>query len=243
MVTNNEIKRVRSLLQKKYRNQYGQFVVEGVKLVKELVASDFKVVSVFATRDLAGELSGIKDIKMVTNEQINRMSGLTTSPGILAVAAIPEAKQPEDLSGWTVVLDDLNDPGNVGTILRNADWFGIRRVVLSPKSVDAFNPKVVQASMGAIFRVEVYATGVEDFLKHAAMSGIPVFAADMQGVPVVDLEFPETGILIMGSESHGVSTELQPMIDGKITIPGRGGAESLNVAVAMAVICSRLPIE
>ncbi len=243
MVTNNEIKRVRSLLQKKYRNQYGQFVVEGVKLVKELAASDFKIVSVFATRDQTEGLSGIKEITVVSNEQINRMSGLITSPGILAVAAIPETSLPEIISGWTIVLDDLNDPGNMGTVLRIADWFGVHRIISSPNSVDAFNPKVVQSSMGAIFRVPVFSMEIGPWLDTVRQPQVPVFAADMDGVSLDNLVFPEQGILIMGSESHGVSPELEGKIDGKITIPGKGGAESLNVAVALGIICSRLPIQ
>ena len=240
MVTNNEIKQVRQLHQKKYRVQTGRFIVEGTKLNEELLQSEFTVEKIFATADQTDFLADIS-FEKVSPAQMKKMSAMNTPPGLLAVVAIPEKQLPHELKGWMLALDGVSDPGNLGTILRVADWFGISGIVMSTTSVDIYNPKVVQASMGSIFRVPVYSTDLAKWIDSLPAEGRNVFVAEMNGVSFEKVAFPKQGILVMGSESHGVSAAVASLAEGRITIPGKGGAESLNVGVATGIICSRLP--
>lgn len=242
MVTNNEIKQVRALHQKKYRNQFGRFIVEGPKLVQELLQSDFESDTVYVSAEIAKQWSHCKRVLVISKEQMSRMSGMTTPPGVLAVVKIPQRTTPANVAGWTVVLNGLSDPGNLGTILRIADWFGLEQVVASSNSVDPYSQKVVQASMGATFRVPHFQTDLPAWMKQQQSLGVKIFGADMTGTSLEKVQWPSSGILVMGSESHGIDEEVNEYIHEKITIRGRGAAESLNVAVAMGVICSRMPL-
>lgn len=244
MITNNEIKQVRQLHQKKYRTEKGQFIVEGIKPVEELLRSDIKVSSLYFTANplLQGTMWSIEP-KLVSSAQMQRMSALRTPPGILAVAAIPKFELPEEITSWVIALDDISDPGNLGTILRIADWFGINHVVAAENVVEEFNPKVVQSSMGAVFRIAVHRVVLGDWLQKVQSPDCPVIAADMEGEPIDAFPFPPRGVLVMGSESHGLSEGIKNQVSRLITIPGKGKAESLNVGVATGIICSRLPIE
>lgn len=241
MATNNEIKHVRLLHQKKYRQQFGQFLVEGQKLVNELLQSDFKIDRVFLSRQESVSALPVEPVR-TSAEQMRKMSTLKTPPGILAVVQTPQVLADVGYSGYTLVLDRLRDPGNLGTILRIADWFGVSRVVASEDSVEAFGPKVVQASMGSVFRVPYHTANLVEWLAAAKSAEIPIISAEMSGEKLVDFQFPKSGVLLMGSESHGVSESLSPFIDQRVTISRKGGAESLNVAVAAGIIVSRLPI-
>lgn len=241
MATNNEIKHVRQLHQKKYRQQFGQFLVEGQKMVSELIQSDFTVDQIYFSGECTINASPVEPVK-VSAEQMRRMSTLKTPPGILAVVQIPGQGVKKDFIGYSVVLDQLRDPGNLGTILRIADWFGVSRVVASEDSVEAFSPKVVQASMGSIFRIPYHTADLSEWLLEARANEMPIISAEMTGTKLSDFEFPKSGVLLMGSESHGVSESLRPLIDERITISRKGRAESLNVAVALGVIASRLPL-
>lgn len=241
MVTNNEIKHVRQLHQKKYRQQFGQFLVEGEKLVNELLRSDFVIDQIYFSGELTVHSLTVEPIA-VSAEHMRRMSTLKTPPGVLAVVQIPKRAAQKGYGGYTVVLDQLRDPGNLGTILRIADWFGVSHVVASEDSVEAFSPKVVQSSMGSIFRIPYHTADLSEWLVEAKASNTPIISAEMSGTELQDFEFPESGVLLMGSESHGVSEPLKLLIDEQITIPRKGGAESLNVAVAFGVIASRLPL-
>lgn len=242
MVTNNEIKQVRQLHQKKYRIQFGQFIVEGTKLVEELLQSDFNCDDLYFTEEHSSTFAEIANAQFVTNAQMQRMSAMTTSPGILAVVKIPRRNLLDKLKGWTIVLDGVSDPGNLGTILRIADWFGIQQIIAAKDGVDPYSPKVVQASMGAVFRVPLHSADLIGWLSQMREKNTFVCAADMAGENIENVQFPNEGVLVMGSESHGIGEELMPFIEQRITIPGKGKAESLNVAVAMGIICSRLPI-
>lgn len=183
-------------------------------------------------------------VQQVTSEQMSRMSMLRTPPGVLAVAVLPDVAQHADPNlGWTLALDQLSDPGNLGTILRIADWFGIQQVVLSNKCVEVHNPKVVQASMGSLFRVKISVVDLPVWLSEARNQSVEVFAADMKGDDFSKIDWPEKGILVMGSESHGVSEEAKSSLSAFVNIPRRGRCESLNVAVAAGIICSRLPVQ
>lgn len=243
VVTNNEIKRVRQLHQKKYRLQHGYFIVEGVKLVRELLAEGWQVNALYATESVVPIIESPL-VQQVTSEQMSRMSMLRTPPGVLAVAVLPDVAQHADPSiGWTLALDQLRDPGNLGTILRTADWFGIQQVVLSNDCVEVHNPKVVQASMGSLFRVKISVVDLPLWLAEVRNQSVEVFAADMEGNDFSAMQWPEKGILVVGSESHGVSEEVKSAVSTLVNIPRRGGSESLNVAVATGIICSRLPVQ
>lgn len=241
MITNNEIKQVRQLQQKKYRLEQNRFVVEGEKLLDELRRSNLAIEKIYGTAAFL-ERTPTADAIQVSAEQMERMSGLKSPPGILATVVLPEHSPQEDWEGWVLALDGVSDPGNFGTVLRIADWFGLSHVYASRDTVEAFNPKSVQAAMGAVFRVPVTALDLSEWLSECRAKGIPVFAAEMKGERLNAVDFPAKGVLVMGSESHGLRTEVQQSIDRSVTIPGGGGAESLNVGVATGIICSRLPM-
>ncbi len=237
MVVKNQIKLIKNLQQKKYRNQHGLFVAEGIKLVKELVNSGLLPVWAYATENNILETSGV-EYQKVSNTVLKRMSGLKSPNKVLAVFQIPKAK-PLDFSDWVLALDDVKDPGNLGTIIRLCDWFGIRHLLCSPQTVDCYNPKTLQATMGSVARVNlVYAP----LLETIEQSGLPVVGTLMDGDSVYDADLSGPGILIMGNESHGICPEIEDMIDQKIGIPRfeDSNIESLNVATATAILLSEL---
>jgi TrmH family RNA methyltransferase len=240
MLTKNQIKEIKQLHLKKYRLLHGLFIVEGNKLVSELLESAFKFRAIYC---VASEIQEYPETQVVSNDQMQQISTLSTPPGVLAIVEFPVKKEALFGKGWTIILNDINDPGNLGTILRTADWFGIRQIICSENCVDVYNPKVVQASMGAIYRVNVLYKDVLKVIEEYRAAGISVFAADMHGKDVNTLSFPENGVLLMGSESHGISAEIRSLDIQFVTIPGKGKTESLNVSIAAAIICSRLPIK
>lgn len=247
MISKNQIKLIQSLRLNKFREAEGMFVAEGVKLVDELLKSNFIIRSIFATREwvLARHIPASRftvDIQEITEEELSRISVLKTPNQVLAIAALPVEKPLPDISGeWVLVLDRIMDPGNFGTIVRTADWFGISRIVASPGSVDRWNPKVVQASMGSVFRVPVHYLELAGFLS-AYHTKIPVYGTLLDGVAPGNIELNPHGIVVIGNESHGISEELKSFISTKITIPaaangGSGRAESLNASIATAIVC------
>lgn len=222
-----EIKDIRALSQKKFRDERRLFVVEGEKLVAEALASGLEVVRVLRMDEIG-------------QETMSRISMLSTPSPVLAVVRMPEPAAVEvDPDGLTIALDSLRDPGNVGTIIRLADWFGIRNMIASNDTVDIYNPKVVQATMGAIFRVKFSYCDLP-----AVLAGVscPVYGTYLEGDNIYDSELSPNGVIVMGSESNGISGRVGKCVTRKITIPsfycGRTVCESLNVAVAAAVICS-----
>lgn len=237
MVVKSQIKLIKSLHQKKCRIRSGMFVVEGIKAVKELLGSHFKVHKVYAT--VEGELKDKTDLlEVITENEIKQMSSLKNPGKILGVFYIPKP-EPVDFKDWVVVLDDVRDPGNLGTIIRLCDWFGIRHLICSPNTVDCFNPKVLQATMGSISRVNVLYAGLSGFLSNLE---IPIYGAFMNGETVYNAKVPEKGILVLGNEANGISKEVEALVNAKICIPqfGEKTAESLNVATATAILLSEL---
>ena len=227
MLSKSEIKDIRALSQKKFREERRLFVVEGDKLVAEALASDFEVVRVLRQDEIG-------------QEAMARISMLSTPSPSLALVRMPGPEAVEvDTSGLTIALDSLRDPGNVGTIIRLADWFGIRNVIASNDTVDIYNPKVVQATMGAIFRVKFSYCDLPSVLSGLSC---PVYGTYLEGDNIYDSELSRSGVIIMGSESNGISGRVGKCVTRKITIPpfssGRTVCESLNVAAAAAVICS-----
>lgn len=265
-LTKAEIARLYSLQEKKHREALGLFVVEGEKVVGELVAADFPFMEIYATEDWSGranrpgerpvgrvpspgeKLAGEdtrpttipRPIAMtVTPAEMARISHYPTPSSILAVGRV--SRLPLAMGainqGLTLALDGIQDPGNVGTLLRIADWFAIDRVLLSPDCADLFSQKVINASMGSFARVTVHTTPLNDAL---AGTTIPVLGCDLLGENVHCLSPLRDAVVVIGSEGRGLSPVLQPFITRHVTIPKFGGAESLNAAVAAAIVCDNL---
>ncbi|SFD15536.1 TrmH family RNA methyltransferase [Algibacter pectinivorans] len=234
MLSKSQIKLITSLKQKKYRQQHGFFVVEGVKTITELLQSHLELYKLYTTKPFN---INAKDEELVSDQELKRISFLTTPNTALAIFKIPEPK-PISTTGLIVVLDAVRDPGNLGTIIRLCDWFGVTELVCSKETVDRFNPKVVQATMGSITRVNVNYVDLVPFLK---TSSLPVYGAFMDGENVYKSTLPKNGILVMGNEANGVSKEVEAVITEKIAIPRFGelqATESLNVATATAILLS-----
>ncbi|MCZ4407179.1 RNA methyltransferase [Cryomorphaceae bacterium 1068] len=237
-LSNNRMKLVKSLQQKKYRDEHGLFLAEGVKLVNEAIHSLAKlemIVYACDEEELPFEIPA--NSWRVSSKDLGRMSALKTPNRVLAVCH-QDWPRKEVAEGWIVALDQISDPGNLGTIIRICDWMGVDQIVCAMDSVDVFNPKVVQASMGSIFRVNVSYAQLEEYLEKSDLETI--LEADMSGDSVYKFNFPEKGILVMGSESHGLRSEIAAKCTGKISIPQFGGGESLNVAVSTGILLSHL---
>ena len=234
MVAKSELKFIKSLHQKKYRTRHGLFLAEGVKLVGELLQAGWKAHRLYATEGL----EDFQDARQISEQSLRAVSTLVQPNRVLGVFEIPRPAAPR-MSGWLLALDGVRDPGNLGTIIRLCDWFGIRDVICSPDTVDCYNPKVLMATMGSIARVRLHYGELEGLLSG---SGLPLFGASMEGSPVDLFKFPEEGILVMGSESHGISMGVRRRLSGTLAIPsfGGGGAESLNVGMASAILLYEL---
>lgn len=239
-MTRAEIQFVRSLADKRGRTESGLFVAEGEKLVRELLASDFRVAKVYFTEGNFDREGAEK----VSAKDMERISGLKTPSGCLALAGIPHTEfDPGALRGkLTLALDDVQNPGNLGTIIRIADWFGITDILCSENSADRFNPKVVQATMGSITRVRVHYGRLAEMIARAAAEGVPVLGTFLEGENIYPADLPTEGIVVLGSEGSGISEEVARLVTHKIFIPpypaSGSKAESLNVASAAAIVCS-----
>jgi TrmH family RNA methyltransferase len=240
MLTKATAKLIQSLKDKRARQESGLFVVEGTKTVTELAASKIKVKSLFATaawiEDNQHAFKGHAEIVEVTEQQLRQLSFLQTPQQVIALAQIPEqAFMPETItSQFVLALDTLQDPGNLGTIIRIADWYGISHILCSPGCADVYNPKVIQATMGSFLRVQLYYLSLGDFFQAHKPN---VVGALMEGQNLHKAQLPATGVLLIGNEGSGIGAELLPYITTAVTIPRIGGAESLNAGVAAAIIC------
>lgn len=236
MVSKNQIKLITSLQQKKYRKQEQLFFAEGVKVVQELLHSNFELQDLFTTKQDFLTVPKNK-VHAISEAELKKISALTTPNTCLAVFNIPKAKEMIE-KGLIVALDDVRDPGNLGTIIRLCDWFGIETLFCSEESVDIYNPKVVQATMGSISRVNVVYGNLEMFL---SQTKLPVFGTFMDGKNIYQEELPKEGIIVMGNEANGISTSVEKLVSERIAIPRFGNlqvTESLNVATATAIILS-----
>ena len=231
---------VRSLHHKKYRDREGLFLVQGRKLVEELLASGWPVRGMMATEEaVAGlEVAGLP-LQVLPAAELKRLGTLVTGNELVAVVERPdEAPGGAPVAGELVLaLDGVSDPGNMGTLLRIADWFGVRRVVCGARCVEVWNPKCVQATMGSLFRVRVEQASLPGLLQEWSTAGTMVYLADMSGTPVHQVALRRPAVLVMGSESHGLSAEVSSVPGTRVSVPGRGGAESLNVAMAASALC------
>lgn len=252
MLSNKQAKLILSLKLKKNRDMHNLFIAEGTKIVPEILDSEIKVKFLFATKEwLALNEENIPnryqlEIIDVSEKELNKISALSTPNEVLAVAEIPQYTIDASVfsNQLTLVLDEIKDPGNMGTIIRIADWFGINEIICSNNSVDTFNPKVVQATMGSIARIKIHYTDLPVFFN--SLKDIPVYGAILHGKNVYKERLADKGIILIGNESKGISENLLPFISTKISIPsfsasnseGKQGAESLNAAIATAILCS-----
>ena len=232
------VKLIQSLKQQKFRKEHGLFVVEGRKMVEELLQSNMETLCLFATeRFLLDYEIHDERLEIATEVQMEQMSGQDTPPGILAVVKIPKAQE-ITTEGMVLALDGIANPGNLGTIIRTAEWFGIKQIVCSEDCVELWNPKVIQATMGSVFRTSIAYTDLEGYLKAAKADGKPVYGALLEGESVFHRKPWDNGVIVIGSESHGIRPEVLPSITHPITIPRAQGSvtESLNASMATGII-------
>ena len=233
MLSRSQIKFIKSLKQKKFRLQHQLFVVEGEKIVNDFLNSDWKIEQIYATKEWEG------DAVEVSIKELERISSLKTPNKVLAIIKMPQRKSV--ISGNLVLaLDTIKDPGNLGTIIRLADWFGIQHIICSQNCVELYNPKVVQATMGSLCRIQVQYLNLKSTLEN--MTDYDICAAVIDGKSIFSVEKSEKRIILMGSESHGISTELLEIAHQRVTIPKseNSQAESLNVANACGIILAHL---
>ena len=242
MLSKKWLSLLKSLQIKKYRTIHQSFAVEGAKSVLELLQSDFEVQAVFGTADFYEKNKKLlekQEFELVTEAELAKAGTFETNNACLAIATQqPNTPLKATENEFVLVADDLKDPGNLGTLLRIADWYGIRKIICSPETVDFYNPKVIAASMGSFTRIRAYYCPLPDYLPTTAST--PVYGALLSGENVHRVLFADTGYLVVGNESKGISAELLPFLTTAVSIPRFGGAESLNVAVATAVILDNL---
>lgn len=234
MVSKNQLKLITSLQQKKYRSVHRLFTAEGVKVIRELLAAEFTLHHLYITEP-DFELVSDEKKSLVSVSELAKMSALSTANNCLAVFEIPLPK-PIVHQGLSVALDDVRDPGNLGTILRMCDWFGVEQLICSRETVDVYNPKVVQATMGSLARVQVHYVDLPEFLKQTALK---VFGTFMDGENIYQQDLPKEGIIVLGNEANGISPAVESCVNQRISIPRFGRfqqTESLNVASAAAIV-------
>ncbi|MGB3105850.1 MULTISPECIES: TrmH family RNA methyltransferase [Sphingobacterium] len=243
MLSKAQISLITSLQNKKYRKQHGLFIVEGIKSVMEFISSSYEVESIFYTDDAntkVGKISHNIKSHELTETEFQKISALKSPQGILALVKLPLQQKivPSNLKNkFSLVLDDVQDPGNLGTIIRTAEWFGIEHIICSIGTVDAYNPKVVQATMGSLARLQIHYTDLTDFIP---ATGLKVYGALLDGQSIYQTVWAKEGLIVMGNEGNGISDEIIPLINQAVTIPRLGQAESLNVAVATTIFCSEI---
>ena len=236
MVSKNQIKLITSLQQKKYRSANQLFFAEGIKVIQELVESNFELNHLFVTENI---FEAVEDRfkTQISEQEMKKITALSSPSSCLAIfnfsKPIPVVEK-----GLIVALDDIRDPGNLGTIIRLCDWFGIQQLVCSQETVDVYNPKVVQSTMGSLSRVSIKYLDLEAFISNTKL---PVFGTFMNGEKIYSQELPNQGVIVFGNESNGISTKIEKNISNKITIPRFGNlqkTESLNVATTTAIVLS-----
>ncbi|MCU0459086.1 MAG: RNA methyltransferase [Bacteroidales bacterium] len=248
-ITRHQVKMILSLQKRKVREENSLFIIEGDKLVREYIVAGNRVMLLAGKPEwIDGEqeavIRGADEVVTVSYEELRRISSLRTPHNVLAVATMHKRQFSDGLlrDRLTPVLECVQDPGNLGTIIRIAAWFGIENIICSPDSVDFYNPKVIQATMGAFMHVSVWYRPLEGLLSTAAADGIPVYGTVTDGQSVYDSPLGSEGIILFGNESKGISEGLLRYVSDRITIPGPAqpvaGLESLNVSMAAAIVCS-----
>jgi TrmH family RNA methyltransferase len=246
MFSKSKIKLINSLKSAKFRRQHGLFVVEGTTNIIDFLQAGLEIVDLYATSKwMSSNSQKVSNVSVtiVNKNDLKKISFLKHASDVVGIYRIPDQK-PFEISQVTdivLMLDDIRDPGNLGTIIRTADWFGIQNIICSNNSADAYNPKVVQASMGSLSRVSVYYMDLIPILK-AKPEYLKVYAAVLNGESIIDIPKPQKAIILIGNEAHGISHELLELVDQRLTIPlviGENGryAESLNASIATAIVC------
>ena len=238
MLSKNQVKLIQKLQQKKYRNELNLFIVEGKKSIVEFLQAGYRLELLIATEVFGTALNG-QPITLVSKEELRKVSSLKNPDEGLAIF---HQRQHKGIlqEGVILALDNVQDPGNLGTLIRLCDWFGIETLICNSQTVDCYNPKVVQATMGSLTRVAVHYVDLAGFL---ATCALPLYAMDLDGENLYTTEFPEDCVLILGNEANGISPEIRALADGIITIPRFGKlqqTESLNVAMAGAIVVSQV---
>lgn len=248
MLSKNKIRIIQSLNRKKNRDELGVFLVEGNKMVSEAIRSDFEIEMIACTSEYAVQFQNLgnrcNELIITDHESIEKASLLQNPQDALAIVRQPKYnfREIDFQKELCLALDFIQDPGNLGTILRVADWFGINHLICSENTVDNFNPKVVQASMGAVFRIKTYVTELTSLLKPLALDDIPVYGTFLEGENIYEQSLSSNGIIILGNEGNGISEPVGRLVGHKLLIPDfsthHNKPESLNVAIAAAVCCS-----
>jgi len=235
MITKNQIKYIRGLSLKKNRMKEQCFIVEGEKSLYELLDSSFEVVELFAIKDWINENKEVpKKVQTVSFKELERISNLKSPNKVLAVVKMKKQEVIRQKLGIILVLDDIHDPGNLGTIIRMCDWFGIKQIVCSENTVDIYNPKVVQATMGSLFRVNVLYVNL---VKYLSKVNAPIYGSYMKGENIKNTNSERNSHLVIGNEANGISPEVSKFITDRVAIKNIGGTtESLNVAVATSIL-------
>jgi TrmH family RNA methyltransferase len=252
MITKSDIKFIQSLKLTKFRKENKMFVVEGNKLVSELLASDFKVENILVTDTWLEKFpemaASLKSYEIVNAKQMEQMSSMVTPPGIIATAQTPSYNiNPKEAENEIILaLDGINDPGNLGTMIRTADWFGINKIVCSQDCADAWQAKTIQSTMGSIFRIQIIETDLKEFLsktQNLNKSATPIYGALMEGENIFKKKIEKkNGVIIIGSESHGIRENVLSLVTSPIHIPRGNGSltESLNASAAAAIIIAEI---
>jgi TrmH family RNA methyltransferase len=245
MLVKSKAKYIQSLGQKKHRDEEGLFIAEGPKIIAELlVSAPHNIKEIYALSEWINVNSpSIKGIPVVeiTEKELERLSQLKTPNEVLAIVSQFETGKEIEVKGkLSLVLDTIQDPGNLGTIIRIADWFGVPQIICSNDSADVYNPKVVQATMGSIGRVKVFYTDLAKWLQK--QQGIPIYATTLEGTDITKMNPIKEGLIIVGNESKGIQDHILALSNEKITIPRKGKAESLNAGVAVGIILSRVAL-
>ena len=244
MLTKNEIKLINSLSIKKYRDNYKLFVVDGHKIVSEIVDSTFEIEFLIHTKDFIPINHRASKIVEVSEDEIKKISNFNSPPNVIVIVKIPDKQLSikELKDKLTLSIDAIQDPGNLGTIIRICDWFGIENLILSKNSVDLYNSKVIQATMGAFLRVNVFYTDLEKFIiDYKSQTNNQCYGAFLEGENIYNLQKPKNCLLVMGNEGNGISQQVENQIDKKIFIPPfnpNNHSESLNLSVATAIVCN-----
>jgi len=248
LLSKNKLRDITALKQRKNREEQQLFTIEGEKVVQEILRSNWIVTCICALPDWIDKnkhlLYTIKEVYEVTEDQLHKISNLATPNKVLAIAQIPPIKKAETppTNELSLLLDDIQDPGNLGTIIRLADWFGIGTVACTRDTVEVYNPKVIQSTMGAFLRVNTLYVDSDEWLRKAKEQQLDIFGTFLEGSNLYQEKLPSKGIIIMGNESKGISEKLEMLTDRKITIPSfppeRQGSESLNVAIAASIVCA-----
>ena len=239
-MTKNDIKYLKSLQQKKYRDQYSRFVIEGPKMLKELLDNNVTFERIFYT-DEAPEFLQKEAFFHIKKAEMERISGLKTASNCLAeLPFFPQNEAELPQGEFYLALDKLQDPGNLGTIIRICDWYGIKKIICSKDTVELYNPKVIQSSMGGVFRVELHYVDLFEYCNKLKNSNLGLYAAALNGEDISAMTAPKEGVLMIGNESKGISKEMLQSATHKLSIKRHGKAESLNASVACGIMVNWL---